>query len=120
MLAAAEGQGRLDVTPYRVAIDGVFAFDDFGAFGFVHYRDAWAWRHEVEAVLEDHDGLLEVIARDQSSGYAFLRIAQACRAHGRDVLALDWAEDFDRLVTETRTRDKRRCNLMKRLDDARL
>jgi uncharacterized Zn finger protein len=36
--------------------------------------------------------LLEVMARDQSSGYAFLRIAEACRAHGRDDLALDWAE----------------------------
>jgi hypothetical protein len=232
-LAAAEGQGRLELTPYRAAITDVFAFATFDDVGYVHYRDAWAWRHDVEAVLDDLDGLLEsgfgvevvdlaelalvelndsvghiddsdghlydlfertmalhlaacrqappdpdvlaeklfrwalhfeldsylgavgdyaavlgddglaayrtlaeehwadvpplttgddprngftdrfrirtimehlaaatgglddlleVMARDQSSGYAFLRIAEACQAHGRDDLALDWAE----------------------------
>lgn len=232
-LAAAEGQGVLDLAPYRAAIEDAFAFEDVGGFGFVRYRDAWEWRHEVEAVLDDLDALLEsgfaaevvelaemvlvelngsvghvddsdghlyelferamalhlaacrqappdpdalaeklfrwaldfeldrylgaigdyapvlgddglaayralaeaqwadlptltpgddprdrftdrfrirtimeqlavatgglddlleVMARDQSSGYAFLRIAEACRAHGRDDLALEWAE----------------------------
>jgi uncharacterized Zn finger protein len=37
------------------------------------------------------DDLLEVMRRDQASGYAFVRIAQACRDHARDDLALDWA-----------------------------
>ena len=58
-LAAAEGQGGLDVAPYRAAIEDAFAFEDFGEFGFVHYRDAWGWRHEVEAVLDDLNALLE-------------------------------------------------------------
>ena len=58
-LAAAEGQGRLDLAPYRAAIEDAFAFADFVGFGFVRYRDAWAWRHEVEAVLDDLDALLE-------------------------------------------------------------
>jgi len=232
-LAAAEGQGRLELTPYRAAIADAFAFATFDDVGYVHYRDAWAWRYDVEAVLDDLDALLEagfaaevvelaelalaelndsvghvddsdghlydlfertmalhlaacrqappdpdvlaeklfrwalefeldrylgaigdyapvlggdglatyrtlaeehwadvptlsagndprdgftdrfrirtimehlaaatggldelleVMARDQSSGYAFLRIAEVCRAHGRDDLALDWAE----------------------------
>jgi uncharacterized Zn finger protein len=37
------------------------------------------------------DDLLEVMQRDQASGHAFVRIAQACRDHARDDLALDWA-----------------------------
>ncbi len=57
--AAAEGQGRLDVAPYRAAIEDAFTFASFDGFGFVHYRDAWAWRDEVEAVLADLDALLE-------------------------------------------------------------
>ena len=58
-VAAAEGQGRLNLAPYGDAIEDAFAFEDFGEFGFVHYRNAWAWRHEVEAVLDELDGLLE-------------------------------------------------------------
>jgi hypothetical protein len=55
----AEGQGRLELTSYRAAITDVFAFATFDDVGYVHYRDAWAWRHDVEAVLDDLDGLLE-------------------------------------------------------------
>ena len=47
---------------------------------------------QLAAATGGLDELLEVMARDQSSGYAYLRIAEACRAHGRDDLALDWAE----------------------------
>jgi uncharacterized Zn finger protein len=38
------------------------------------------------------DELLEVMQRDQASGYAFLRIATVCRDHGRDDRALQWAQ----------------------------
>jgi hypothetical protein len=38
------------------------------------------------------DELLDVMARDQASGYAFVRIATACRNHARDDLALEWAQ----------------------------
>jgi hypothetical protein len=58
-LAAADGQGRLDVAPYRAAIEDAFAMASFDGFGFVHYRDAWAWRDEIETVLADLDALLE-------------------------------------------------------------
>jgi uncharacterized Zn finger protein len=37
------------------------------------------------------DELLEVLQRNQASGYAFVRIVLACRDHARDDLALDWA-----------------------------
>jgi uncharacterized Zn finger protein len=58
-LAAAEGQGGLDVVPYRAAIEDAFASASFDRVGSVHDRDAWAWRDEVEAVLVDLDALLE-------------------------------------------------------------
>lgn len=41
--------------------------------------------------------------RDRASGYAFLRIATACREHGRDDLALRWAQrGRDSFPTESR------------------
>jgi hypothetical protein len=55
------------VAPYRAAIEDAFAFASFDGFGFVHYRDAWAWRDEVEAVLADLDALLESGSRRRSS-----------------------------------------------------
>ena len=57
-LAAADGQGRLELAPYRAAINDAFAFATFDDAGYVHYRDAWAWRDDVEAVLDDLDALL--------------------------------------------------------------
>ncbi|GBD84854.1 hypothetical protein BMS3Abin02_01248 [bacterium BMS3Abin02] len=38
------------------------------------------------------DELLEVMQHDQASGYAFVRMAEACRRHRRDDLALEWAQ----------------------------
>jgi hypothetical protein len=62
-------------------------------------RNGFTDRFRIRTIMEHLaaatgglDDLLEVLARDQSSGYAFLRIAEACRPHGRDDLALDWAE----------------------------
>jgi uncharacterized Zn finger protein len=37
------------------------------------------------------EALLDVMRRDRVSGYAFLRIAEACRRYDRDDLALEWA-----------------------------
>lgn len=50
----------------------------------------------MEHVAEATGGLpelLDVLRRDRGSGYAFLRIAEACRRYDRDDLAVTWAED---------------------------
>jgi hypothetical protein len=62
-------------------------------------REGFTDRFRIRTIMEHLaaatgglDELLEVMARDQSSGYAFLRLAEACLAHGREDLALEWAE----------------------------
>lgn len=51
--------------------------------------------HAMEQLAE-RDGTLEeltgIMSRDLSSPYRFLRIAEACRAHGAEDAALEWAE----------------------------
>ncbi|HEX6255672.1 MAG TPA: hypothetical protein VFZ70_07640 [Euzebyales bacterium] len=59
------------------------------------HHDRFAITRVMEELAEATGGideLLEVMARDQASGHAFVRIATACRNHGRDDLALDWAQ----------------------------
>ncbi len=58
-LAAAGGPGRLDVAPHQAAIEDAFAFATSDNGGYVPYRAAWTWRHEVEAVIDDLDALME-------------------------------------------------------------
>jgi uncharacterized Zn finger protein len=62
-------------------------------------REGFTDRFRIRTIMEHLaaatgglEELLEVMARDQSSGYAFLRLAEACLAHGREDLALEWAE----------------------------
>ena len=46
----------------------------------------------MESLAGDIDELVDVMARDLTSGYQFLRIAEACRAAERDDDALHWAK----------------------------
>lgn len=57
-LLAAEGEQGAELTELRRAIEDAFAFATFDGYGFVHYREAWAWRDGVERVLDDLDALL--------------------------------------------------------------
>ncbi len=58
VLAAAEAGGPIDLAPYRAAVADALAIGTFDDYGYVHYRDAWAWRQGVEAVIDDLEGLL--------------------------------------------------------------
>jgi uncharacterized Zn finger protein len=57
-------------------------------------------RHRLGTVLEsfaeregDVDAGIAIRAKDLSTAYAYLGIAQLCRSHGRDAEALKWAEE---------------------------
>jgi len=61
--------------------------------------EGWIAEYPVRARYEelvrmegDFDALIELLARDLSSGDDYQRIVAACREHGRDALALQWAE----------------------------
>lgn len=58
VLAAAEEGAPIDLAAYRAAVAGALAIGNFDDYGYVHYRDAWAWRQGVEAVIDDLEGLL--------------------------------------------------------------
>jgi uncharacterized Zn finger protein len=70
VLAAAEEGAPIDLAAYRAAVAGALAIGNFDDYGYVHYRDAWAWRQGVEAVIDDLEGLLKcrVRRRDRRSG----------------------------------------------------
>lgn len=49
-------------------------------------------REELARVEGDLDDLIKVLRRDLSSGLAYQKIVHACREHGRDAQAMQWAE----------------------------
>src|SRR6267378_1690609 len=62
--------------------------------------DQFGERHALAAILErfakqegDIDGVIAIRARDLSTAYDYLAIAQLCLDHGREPEALKWAED---------------------------
>lgn len=62
-------------------------------------RDWSSGRFAITAAMErlarasgDLDELVAVLARDLSTPYGFLKIAEACQAAGRQALAVEWAE----------------------------
>jgi tetratricopeptide (TPR) repeat protein len=62
--------------------------------------DQFGERHAIAAILErfakqegDIDGVIAIRARDLSTAYDYLAIAQLCLGHGREPEALKWAED---------------------------
>jgi uncharacterized Zn finger protein len=62
--------------------------------------DQFGKRHALAAILErfakregDIDGIIAIRARDLSTAYDYLGIAQLCLDHGREPEALKWAED---------------------------
>jgi uncharacterized Zn finger protein len=62
--------------------------------------DQFGERHVLAAILErfaeqegDIDGVIAIRARDLSTAYDYLAIAQLCLGHGRGPEALKWAED---------------------------
>jgi hypothetical protein len=63
--------------------------DPRAEFG-TRFRIATVMEHLAE-ITGGLDELLEVMQRNQASGYAFVRIVLACRDHARDDLALEWA-----------------------------
>jgi uncharacterized Zn finger protein len=64
------------------------------------HDDQFSARYRLGAVLEcfaardgDVDARIAIRAKDLSTAYAYLEIAQLCLNHGRDVEALKWAEE---------------------------
>lgn len=62
------------------------------------HRGRYGERFQLTRVMEqladatgDLDEVVAVMRRDLGSGYQFLRLAEACRRHDRDDLALGWA-----------------------------
>jgi uncharacterized Zn finger protein len=61
--------------------------------------DRYGARFRISSIMEtlarhagDVDALVDVLRRDLSMPYGFLRIAEVCKEAGRDVQAVDWAE----------------------------
>ncbi|HYW91961.1 MAG TPA: SWIM zinc finger family protein [Gammaproteobacteria bacterium] len=60
-----------------------------------HWVSEYPVRSRYEELVRmegDFDALIELLARGLSSGHGYQRIVAACREHGRDALALQWAE----------------------------
>ena len=60
---------------------------------------SWSERYRITSIMEslaresgNLDELIAVMSRDLSSAYSFLEIAEACKKHGKNDLALEWAE----------------------------
>jgi len=64
------------------------------------------WALQLAEESGDLNQIIHVLNRDLSSPYSFLKIAENCRNHGREDLALKWAEDGIASF-ETKRRDSR-------------
>lgn len=51
------------------------------------------WALQLAQETGDLNQIIQVLNRDLSLPYSFLKIAEACREHGREDLAVKWAED---------------------------
>ena len=49
-------------------------------------------REEIARLEGDFETLIELLARDLSSGYDYRKIVEVCREFGHDALAMNWAE----------------------------
>jgi uncharacterized Zn finger protein len=59
VLAAAETGEDLDLAAMHTAITEAFSWGHYDRDGFVEYRDAWAWRNDVESVIDDVENALD-------------------------------------------------------------
>jgi uncharacterized Zn finger protein len=88
VLAAADTGEQPDLAALHATIADAFSWGRHDRYGYVEYRDAWAWRHDVESVIDDLEDLLD-------AGFASeaVELTEVVLAKLND--AVDYVDDSD-------------------------
>jgi hypothetical protein len=59
LLGDIRGDPEPDLSTLRTAIADAFSWGRHDSYGYVHYRDAYAWRYDIESVIGELTNLLD-------------------------------------------------------------